>query len=250
MPLDIEYLRSALPGHDIHYFESIGSTMTEGARLAQEGAPQGTVVLAEEQLSGVGRLGRKWESERDVGLYSSTLLRLPVAPASLPVASLLIGLAAAEAIERSTQLNCDLRWPNDVLIEERKVAGILPHLVAGCVVAGVGINVNNQSFAAGLRTPAISLALAGGTTVAREQVFIHLMQALDSLCEILVTQGTSPILRAFTRASSYVLQRRVVVEETGLCGVTKGLDENGFLLLETERGAVERVASGGVRPAA
>ena len=222
--------------------------MTEGARLAQQGAPHGTVVLAEEQVAGVGRLGRSWHSQAEVGLYSSTLLRLPLAPANLPIASLLIGLAVAEAIQQSTQLSCDLRWPNDVLIGDRKVAGILPHLVAGCVVAGIGINVNNQSFEEGLRTPATSLAMASGTTVSRELVFVQLMEALDSFCTLLITEGAPAILHAFSRSSSYVSQRRVMVEETGVFGTTIGLDENGFLLLRTDRGAIERVASGGVRP--
>lgn len=249
MPLDVAFIRAARPGNAIHYFPTIGSTMTEGARLAQQGAPHGTVVLADEQVAGVGRLGRTWQSQTEVGLYSSTLLRLLLAPANLPIASLLIGLAVAEAIQQSTQLACDLRWPNDVLIQNRKVAGILPHLVSGCIVAGVGINVNHQSFEGDLRTPATSLALATGKLVSRELVFLAFLNALDSFCAALTSHGAPAILDAFSRASSYVANRRVIVEDTGLRGITAGLDENGFLLLYTERGTVERVSSGGVRPA-
>src|SRR6185437_10415155 len=159
MPLDLAAVRSLRPQNEFHYFQTIGSTMTEASRLAMAGAAHGTVVFAEEQTSGMGRLGRSWISEYAAGIYVSILLRLPLPPANLPVASLLVGLATAEAIEKSTQLACDLRWPNDVLINERKVAGVLPQLVGECVIAGIGINVNNQQFPAGLRTPATSLVL-------------------------------------------------------------------------------------------
>src|SRR5580692_3106666 len=113
--------------------------MTEAAKLAEAGAPHGTVVLAEEQTGGMGRLGRTWLSPVGAGIYSSILLRLKLAPANSPVASLLAGLAAADAIQKTTNLLCDLRWPNDVLIGERKVAGVLTHLINDCVVAGIGI---------------------------------------------------------------------------------------------------------------
>ena len=224
--------------------------MDEAAALVLQGAPHGTVVLAEEQTAGIGRLGRSWLSEREMGLYSSTLLRLPLPPAQVPIASLLIGLAVAEGIQQATGLACDLRWPNDVLVQERKVAGVLPHLVEGCVVAGVGINVNNQWFASGLRTPATSLALAAGHSISREAVFVSYLAALESFCTTLAEQGTHAIVRSFSAASTYVLHRRVVIEETGRQGTTAGLDADGFLLLKTDTGHTERVASGGVRPVA
>ena len=250
MPLDIEKIKAARPHNQFHYFATIGSTMTEGARLAQAQAPHGTVVVAEEQTAGLGRLGRTWTSERETGLYSSSLLRLPLDPAHLPIASLLLGLATAKAIEQTTGLHCDLRWPNDVLIEERKTAGILPHLVGGCVVAGIGINVNQQSFDSELRTPATSLALSSGHPVAREQVLIALLSAFDLYCALLLRAGPAAIRQAFTAASTYACNRWVTVEETGLRGRTAGLDEHGFLLLESDSGRIERIASGGVRPVA
>ena len=250
MPLNLELIRQARPQNEIHYFPTIGSTMIEATRLAQAGAPQGTVVLAEEQTAGMGRFGRTWISEKDAGLYSSTLLRLPLDPAQLPLASLLLALATAEAIEHSTECRCDLRWPNDVLINERKVAGILPHLVSGCIVAGIGINVNQQGFAADLRTPASSLAIATGTPVSRETVLIELLGALDRGCQMLVDSGSQSIRHAFISKSSYALNREIIVEDSGMRGVTAGLDEQGFLLLRTQSGKLERIASGGVRPVA
>lgn len=249
MPLDIDRVRTLRPQNSLHYFPTIASTMTEAARLCAAGSPHGTVVLAEEQTAGIGRLGRSWTSPAEVGIYCSLILRLSLAPASLPVASLMLGLSTAEAIEKATSLACDLRWPNDVLINERKVAGILPHLVENCIIAGIGLNVNQTDFPPDLRTPATSLRLAsGGQIHSRENVLVALLEAIDSFCSMLVSEGPGSILRAFTSASSYALNRRVVIEENGTKGITAGLDENGFLLIQSDAGRLERIAAGGVRP--
>ncbi|MBV8069956.1 MAG: biotin--[acetyl-CoA-carboxylase] ligase [Acidobacteriaceae bacterium] len=250
MPLDVERIRSVRPQNGVHYFASIGSTMTEAQRLATAGAPHGTVILADQQTAGIGRLGREWLSEAEAGIYCSIVLRLPLEPAAIPIASLLAGLATAEAIEKTTQLACDLRWPNDVLIKERKTAGILTQLFDSCVIAGIGINVNQTHFPDGLRTPATSLRLeSGGSPQSREDLIINLLGAIDEFARLLVSSGPGAILRAFSAASTYVLDRRVVVEENGCKGTTNGLDSNGFLLLRTEEGRVQRIASGGIRPA-
>jgi len=177
-------------------------------------------------------------------------LRLLLSPANLPVATLLLGLAAAEAIQTATSLACDLRWPNDVLIDGRKVAGILAQLVDTCIVAGIGINVNQTKFPDGLRTPATSLRLeSNGRPQSREAILVQLLASLDSFCSLLAAEGPTAIIRAFTAASSYALNRRVILEETGQKGVTGGLDENGFLLVQFDSGRTERVAAGGVRAA-
>ncbi|SRR5579884_688826 len=249
MPLDIACIQRARPSNPILYYPTIGSTMIEASSLANDGASHGTVVLADEQTAGMGRFGRSWLSQPEAGIYCSILLRLQLKPGSLPVASLLLGLAAAEAIQKATELICDLRWPNDVLIRERKVAGILTHLTEGCIVAGIGINANQTSFPDGLRTPATSLRIeSGGREQSREAVVIHLLEAIDSFCSTLKSEGPESIVRAFTRASSYALHRRIIIEETGEKGTTAGLDSNGFLLVQLDRGKLERVAAGGVRP--
>ncbi len=224
--------------------------MTEAARLADLGAPHGTVVLAEEQTAGLGRLGRSWHSDRELGIYCSILLRLHLAPEHLPIINLVLGLATAEAIQKSSHLACDLRWPNDVLIHERKVAGILAQLIDGCVIAGVGINVNQESFPPDLRTPATSLRIESrGGIRSRENLVANLIESVDAFCSMLEASGTESIIRAFTSASSYALDRRVLVEDGGREGVTAGLDENGFLLVRFDQGGIERIAAGGVRPA-
>jgi BirA family biotin operon repressor/biotin-[acetyl-CoA-carboxylase] ligase len=248
--IDTEQIRTARPTNPLHYFETIGSTMTEGAKLAESNAPHGTIVLAEEQSSGIGRLGRHWLSPVGSGIYTTVLLRLKLPPASMPVASLLVGLSVADAIQKSTNLLCDLRWPNDVLIGERKVAGILTQLVADCVLAGIGINVNQLGFPSDLRTPATSLRMeCNGRQQCREPLIIQLLESIEILCDKLWSDGVKGILRAFSAASSYALHRRVIIEESGTRGTTAGLDENGFLLVRLDDGSTLRLATGGVRPA-
>lgn len=249
MPLDIARIRELRPLDQIHYFRSVGSTMTEATRLLAAGAPHGTLVLAEEQTAGIGRLGRSWISEPGAGIYASVLLHLYLSPTNLPIASLTLGLATAEAIHRATDVSCDLRWPNDVLINERKVAGVLIHLVDDWIVAGIGINVNHTSFPAGLRTPATSLRLeSNGRLQSRERLIVALLESLEGFCSNLHEKGPGVILRAFAASSSYAVNRRVVVEEGGIKGLTAGLDENGFLLVQSDAGRIERIASGGIRP--
>jgi BirA family biotin operon repressor/biotin-[acetyl-CoA-carboxylase] ligase len=250
MPLDIERIRRSRPENELHYFATVDSTMNVAARLAAAGAPHGTVVLADEQTGGIGRLGRTWQSIAEAGLYSSVLLRLGIAPAHFPVVTLVLGLATADAIQKSTGLACDLRWPNDVLIRERKAAGILAQLHDGCIVAGIGINVNQTGFPDGLRTPATSLLIeSNGKPQSREALAAQLLESLDYFCDILEAEGPESIIRAFSAASSYALQRRVIVEESGREGITAGLDEQGFLMVRFENGTLERVAAGGIRPA-
>lgn len=250
MPLDVALIREQRTQNAIHYFPVIGSTMTEAARLALEGSPHGAVVVADEQTAGIGRLGRHWISEAEAGIYCSVLLRFPISTRELPVVTLALGLATGEAIQRKTNLACDLRWPNDVLVNERKTAGILAQFHETSIVAGIGINVNQTSMPSDLRTPATSLRMVLGREVAREPLLIALLECLDEFCALLVEQGSSTILQAFSAASSYTLHRRIVFEsDHGQAkGVTLGLDDNGFLRVRDDSGRMQTLYAGSVRP--
>jgi len=247
MPLDLSSVQDQRPSAKLHYFPTIGSTMTEATLLARNGAPHGTAVVADEQKAGVGRMGRTWTSEPEVGIYCSVILRLQVPLEQIPTVSLLLGIATSEAIQTTTGVACDLRWPNDVLIQGRKVAGVLAHLADNCIIAGIGINVNNTSFEPNLRTPATSLRLATGKEVPRESVLLKLLESIDFFCDLLMKEGSGSILQTFTAGSSYVWDRRVCLEEDGAIGTTAGLDENGFLLVHLDGGKLRRVSSGGIR---
>ena len=250
MPIDLAWLRSQLPDRHIEWHTTIGSTMTEASQLADSDVPSGTLVGAEEQTAGQGRHGRSWHSEPDSGLYVSIILRRRFTPATLPVVTLALGLAVRDAILKTTDLACDLRWPNDVLIESKKCAGILTTLESSAIIAGIGINVNHSSFPVELSGTATSLRISSGRVHSREHLLLHLVAVVDQYCDLLEKQGRAPVLEAFAHASSYVSGRRVCVDQEGslLRGTTAGLNDSGFLILRGDDGANNLIVAGGVRP--
>ena len=239
-----------------HYFR-IGSTNAAAMDAAAAGDPEGSVFFAEQQTAGRGRGGNSWESAPSDGIYCSVILRPQLSPADALLLSLIAGIAVVEAVERTTGLHPDLRWPNDVLIEERKLCGILTEMNAEAtrvryVAVGIGINVNQPSFSAELEPVATSLRLGGGREWSRVQVAAALLKSLDAWYRKL-TDGTvdsrTAILRKFEENSSFARSRFVRVdEEGGYEGVTEGLDNRGFLVVRTDR-SLRTVLSGGVRAA-
>jgi BirA family biotin operon repressor/biotin-[acetyl-CoA-carboxylase] ligase len=157
-----------------------------------------------------------------------------------------IGLAVQEAIARYTGLLCDIRWPNDLLANGKKCCGILTQLHEERVLAGIGINVNHESFPPELADLATSLRRETGRPWPREALLIEVLQSLESFIRL----PQDAILAAFTQQSSYVRGRRVAVEINGteVRGTTAGLDPNGYLLLDDDSGRRHTILAGGVRP--
>jgi BirA family transcriptional regulator, biotin operon repressor / biotin---[acetyl-CoA-carboxylase] ligase len=250
MPFDVELVRQNWP-QPVFYFPTIDSTMLEATRLAEAGCEHGTVVVADEQTAGQGRHGRRWHSEPNAGLYVSIVLRPDLAPDSLPVLTLALGLAVADAIAEATSLQCDLRWPNDVMLDSRKVAGILVHLLDFAAITGIGVNVNHSAFPPDLSAEATSLRIAGRRRYSREQLLVALLNSIDRYQSTLAGKdGKQRILSMFSLRSSYARDKRVKVEQgTGVLeGVTAGLDASGFLILRKDDGTEDLVLAGGVRP--
>src|ERR1035438_2439078 len=218
------------------HFDSIDSTQRAAATCER-----GTIVLADRQLAGQGRHGHTWHSEPGAGIYCSLVL------GPSPVLTLALGLAVVEAIAQATGIQCDLRWPNDLMLDNRKAAGILVQLVDGQAIAGIGINVNQTEFPADLVQLATSLRRHAGREFAREDILFALFPAIDSL----VAEDTETILRLFTHASSYVAGRRVTVDQPGgaITGTTAGLDPAGFLRVRRDDGTDTLILAGGVRAA-
>jgi len=250
MAFDLEWVRSSLPDRPIHWHASIASTMIEASRLAVAGYQSGTIVGAEEQTAGQGRYGRAWHSEPGSGLYVSIVLRHRFVHSTLPLVTLALGLATSEAILKATDLACDLRWPNDVLIESRKCAGILTQLEGSAIIAGIGINVNHSAFPKAFTDLATSLRLASHRIHSRERLLVELAASVDRFCALLEKEGGEPILAMFSRASSFVYGRRVSVDQghSLLKGTTAGLNSSGFLILQGDDGTKNVILAGGVRP--
>jgi len=250
MAFDLDWVRSSLPDRRLDWHPTIESTMIEASRLASAGCTSGTIVGAEEQTAGQGRYGRAWHSEPGTGLYVSIVLRHRFGPSTLPLVTLALGLATSEAILKVTDLACDLRWPNDVLIQSRKCAGILTQLEGSAIIAGIGINVNHSEFPEELTDIATSLRLASHRIHSRERLLAELAVSVDRFCVLLEKEGGEPILEMFSRASSFVYGRRVSVDQghAMLEGTTAGLDNSGFLILQGDDGTRNVILAGGVRP--
>jgi BirA family transcriptional regulator, biotin operon repressor / biotin---[acetyl-CoA-carboxylase] ligase len=268
----------------LHHFETINSTNLHAVEAASGAAPDGSVYIADEQTAGRGRGGHTWHSIPGDGLYLSALIR-PASP--IPIAdalwiSLSTGLAAQRAIQQTTGLLTDIRWPNDLILNDKKVGGILVESTSTpatvhhpshlrFAVIGIGINVNHEVFPPELSSLATSLRRESGASYARETLIQNLLLALDDELYALELElrgelpsagfpgagspasalpGGAGLLARFTRASTWVQGKRVRVDEaSGYTGITAGLDARGFLQVAGDDGILHTVLSGGVRPA-
>jgi len=247
-------LRGTIFDKRLHHFYKIGSTNSAAMAAAAEDAPEGSVFLAEEQTSGRGRGANSWQSPRSTGIYCSVVLRPSLPPSDVLTLSLATGLAVQAAIRQvDSRVVPDLKWPNDLLIDSKKVCGILTEMNGEAtrvrhIVVGIGINVNQESFPKDL--PATSLRLATGSEWSRVELVAALLKSLDSEYQQLVEipEARESILQRFAENSSWTFGKRVRIEENGSAfeGVTEGLDGRGFLQVRTPHG-VQTVLSGTVR---
>jgi BirA family biotin operon repressor/biotin-[acetyl-CoA-carboxylase] ligase len=241
-------------GHDVLRLDVTDTTMREATEWAERNAPEGTLILAEEQTAGRGRLGRQWMSRRGDGIYGSLILRPPVPAASAALLTLVIGLGAGRGIGEAAGVQCDIRWPNDVLLNEKKCCGVLLELAADesrvrYAIAGFGINVNHESMPPELTSSATSLRIETGCEFVRDAVLEGVLLHMERYYEMFLERGPEAILDAFSRASSYVRGRKVAVDtgERVFSGTTVGLSPNGVLLVETDAGGIEAVLAGSLR---
>lgn len=250
MPMNPFDLYQMMPNRPVEWHQSLPSTMHRASTLAKQGVAHGAIVGAEEQTQGEGRMGREWVSSADQGLYVTFVLRPELPPRDSPLLTVCLGLAVAEAISRMSPLRCDLRWPNDVLVKDKKLAGILVKYEEGAFLAGIGVNLEQKSFPDGLATPATSLALEECEGISREQLLTTMAELIDSYLAMLEQGGKPQIVEMFSLASSFARGREVEVDFGSHAerGITDGLNEDGYLWLRLPSGERRLVVAGGVRP--
>lgn len=236
----------------VHYFRT-ESTNAVALKLAADGAEHGTVVVAEEQTAGRGRLGRTWFSEKSTGIYISIILRPPLAPAAAPVLTLMAGLAGQRAISSVTGLAVDIRWPNDLLVNGKKVCGILTEMSAEvdrlhAVVLGVGMNVNHSQMPADLEEIATSLRMEAHRGISRVQVLVALLREIERYYQLLLKSGNKAITERWEAGSTFAHGKRVrVVTAAGeALATTTGLDPSGALKIQYEDNRQELLMAGEV----
>ena len=248
-------LDTVVVGRNIVFLPETDSTNTRARQLAEEGAEDGTVVIADLQSQGKGRMGRFWVSPSGVNLYLSIILRPKIELRHATQMTFLTAVAVAEAIEDAGDFSPNLKWPNDVLLHDRKIAGLLNELNAETeqihfMVLGIGVNLNmkQEQFPSDLRTPATSLLVEGGKKVSRLEFTRLLLKKIDSLYSLYQEEGFAPILARWEQRCQ-MLGRKVEVDyqHSRVTGTVKGLDEAGALLLSRSDGGEERVLAGDVK---
>ncbi len=257
LPADLTSdLSSQLVGQQIHCVASTSSTNQLAQQMATEGVSEGLVVLAEEQTAGRGRMGRRWESPAGVNVYGSILLKPQIPPYQAPQLTFLSAVATAEVLTDLYAINARVKWPNDILVGGRKIAGLLNELSAETeqihsLVLGIGINVNMlaEQFPDDLRYPATSVRIETGRSQPRVALVRQLLQRIDFLYAEFLEQGFAPLRRRW-EALFDLLDRQVEVDlgNRKISGVIGGLEADGALRLFLPDGQVERIVAGDVRP--
>ncbi|MCY1047351.1 biotin--[acetyl-CoA-carboxylase] ligase [Corallococcus sp. bb12-1] len=246
-------LTTRVMGRVLHHHETIGSTNATAFRLAQDGAPHGTVVVAEQQTAGKGRRGRAWVSPPGLNLYFSAILRPALAPQHAPELTLVAAVALAEAL-REAGSDAAIKWPNDVQLGGQKVAGILTELSAEpervhFVIVGVGVNLNAgpEHFPEELRDTATSLSQVLGRSVARAAFTAALWARLEAWLDTYLATGFDAVRTRWKALSSTLGQQvRVRTDRGDWEGFAEDIDPTGALMVRTADGRVERVLAGDV----
>jgi BirA family biotin operon repressor/biotin-[acetyl-CoA-carboxylase] ligase len=238
----------------IHHFDTLPSTNDLIKELAAKNAPEGTLVVAEGQTQGRGRLGRAWESPPGVGLYVSLLLRPPLPPTEMPPLTLTAAVAVVRALRRVTGLAPGIKWPNDLLLNGKKLGGILTEMETESdriryLVVGLGLNVNNLDLPPELKTTATSLALAAGRTFPRLNILTVWLEEFEALYERFLAREFPEILEEWKRYT-VTLGRPVRVRQgpVEICGQALEVAPDGALLVQTGTGEIVRVTSGEIAP--
>jgi BirA family transcriptional regulator, biotin operon repressor / biotin---[acetyl-CoA-carboxylase] ligase len=225
--------------------DTVDSTQSVAFTLAERGAADRTVVVADQQLAGRGRRGRAWRAPAGTSLLASIIVRPRLPHSLLSTLSLTTAVAAAEALRRVAGVDARLKWPNDVLVADRKIAGILLESRVGAdlvTIIGIGINLGQREFPPDLAATATSVALENGRAPSREAVLTALLEEFDVWRARLEGEGFAPVREGWRRLND-TLGRQVTVD--AITGVAVDLDTDGALLIDVG-GSIKRVVAGAV----
>jgi len=243
-------LHTKFIGKKIHYFDYLASTMNLAMQLGINGSASGTLVLAESQTKGRGRLGRSWLSPKYKGIYLSLILRPKILPGACPILTLMSAVSICEAVKEVIGLDAQIKWPNDILIHNKKVAGILTEMNAevdkvNFVVIGIGLNVNNDKQS--LIAQATSLKQEQGQEISRVVLLQELLRRIENNYFLLEAKGAQEIVNKW-RNFSLTLGTRVKVDYQNkhIEGQATDIDADGSLLIRKDSGLIQKVSSGDV----
>jgi BirA family biotin operon repressor/biotin-[acetyl-CoA-carboxylase] ligase len=247
-------LSDGLIGQNVIYLKTVGSTNEHAFGLAARGAPEGTVVLADEQRKGRGRLQRVWQSPPGRNIYTSVVLRPPFKAAVAPRITLMAGVAVADCLGEYVTEGVSLKWPNDVLIGGRKVCGILTEMKAigdqvDFVIVGIGLNVNmrREEFDREIRSRATSVLEETGAAASRQDLAVRLYRSLEKWYKTLLEGGFPPVRERWLACAGIQGKKiRTGPGEDAQHGEVLGVDEDGALLIADDHGRRQRVITGDI----
>ncbi len=237
---------------DIIYFTETDSTNTRAKDLAVRGAPEGTLVISERQTKGRGRKGRSWFSPSQGGIYISLILKPSISPSEAPKITLLTAVVVAEALRSLTGLSAIIKWPNDILIDGKKVAGILTEMSTEMdtidhIVVGLGLNVNTPDFPDDIREKATSLFIETGKHFPRVRFIQEYLKWYEEYYEIFKRTGFEPIIKRWKELTN-IIGKRITVEMISkkYSGEVQDIDKDGVLILKDNTGKSHRIIFGDV----
>ena len=244
-------LRTRVFGNKIYTFDSIDSTNNCAKAVAGCGAEEGTVVIAEKQTAGRGRLGRLWHANPNENLTFSIVLRPKLSAEAVNLIPLYVAVGVARAVERVTKLSVDCKWPNDLLVKGKKFAGILiegsfKQNAVESVIVGIGINVNQQNFPPDLQSKATSLRLETNKEVDRRALLSETLSSLEELYKTINSDEIQSIITLWLSRST-MINKPISVSQQGnvISGIVKGLSKEGALVLQSN-GTEQKLFAGDV----
>ncbi|MDD5355509.1 MAG: biotin--[acetyl-CoA-carboxylase] ligase [Candidatus Omnitrophica bacterium] len=251
LPLEISSgLGTKIIAKEIHHYDMVPSTMNIAMELAIKGCKEGTVVCAEGQYKGRGRLSRFWSSPKHKGIYFSLVLRPRISAIESPKLTLLSAVSVCEAIRNFTKLDCLIKWPNDLIIDNKKIGGILTEMNAEMdmvkfMIIGIGINVNTPESL--LPAHATSLKEKLGSRLLRIELLKEILSAIDKEYILFSRDGFKPIITKWKKFSTTLGHRvKVHFRNAYIEGQAIDIDEQGALLLKRDSGPVERITAGDI----
>lgn len=246
-------LQTNYMGRQVFSYDEVTSTNTVAKQLADEGKEEGTLIVSDKQIQGKGRRGRYWESPKGSGIFMTVILKPKMKPVYASMLTLVAALALNDAITDLTGLEAKIKWPNDVVVNKKKVAGILTELSAEVdyinhIVVGIGVNVSMKDFPEELKDKATSLLLESGKSIGRAQLIAKTMEYLECYYErFLKTHDLSELKETYSKVLINKDQVvRILTEDDSYTGVARGITDEGHLIVEKDNHERVEVYSGEV----